>query len=89
MWNNASHRPLWGPYTLYTTHIYKITENKVVNPTTTPSPVAPQVVTTTTHGATNDDEVVKPTSPCPQRSNMQYKILTQQEWSVKSNSLNK
>ena len=37
----------------------------VVNPTTTPSPVAPQVIATTTDGATNDDEVVKPTKPLP------------------------
>ena len=65
---------LYEGFIHYIQHIYNITENKVVNPTTTSAPVAPQVVTTTTHGATKDDEVDQPTNPCLQRLNMQYKI---------------
>ena len=69
--------------------IYKITENKVVNPTTTPSPAAPKVVVTTTHVAANDDEIVEPTKPLPSAIKHAIQILKQQEWSVKSNNLNK
>ena len=75
-------------YIHYIQGIYKITENKVVNLTTTLSPVALQVVAMTTHGATNGDEVAKPTGPAlsDQTCNT-HKILKQE--SVKSNNLNK
>ena len=42
----------------------------------------PTVPPTTTKSSTRRNH-------CPQRSNMQYEILKQQEWSVKSNNLNK